>query len=523
MEDYASTDNDYYYGDDDDDQGSLDEFDDPDSEHQWPNREGSSCKVITKYSLFAAQRDDLQRAMDLLSLKEHHARTLLMHYRWNFDKVFAVFAEKEREQLLAEAGLIVGEQYGLSPSNSSSEIMCEICMEDVPVSKTTTMDCGHCFCNECWTEHFIVKIKEGQSRRITCMAHKCNMICHEGKIRNLVCAGHPDLAEKFDCSLLESYVEDNDKVKWCPSVPHCGNAIRVESDKYCEVECACGIQFCFSCSSEAHSPCSCLMWELWTCKCQNESETVNWMTVHTKACPRCHKPVEKNGGCNLMHCICGQYFCWLCGGATGAAHTWTGIDGHSCGRYNKDDKKKLECAKKDLWRYIHFYNRYKAHTDSLEAEVQLKEKIQVKISRLEERKSASKDFSWVTNGLYRLIRSRRILSYSYPFAYYMFGDELFRNEMTQKEREIKQNLFEDQQQQFEGNVEKLSMCLEEPFDEYDENKIMETRMKIIALSKIVDDLCKKLYECVEVDLLGPIQHAIHIIAPYKSNGVEKAS
>lgn len=156
----------------------------------------------------------------------------------------------------------------------------------------------------------MIKINEGQSRRISCMAYKCDVICDEDKIREYVSEKDPDLAKKFDRFLLESYIEDNKRVKWCPSLPHCGNAIHVfdDDDEYCEVECACGFQFCFNCSSEAHSPCSCQMWELWTKKCQDESETVNWLTANTKTCPKCYKAVEKNGGCNLVVCICGQPF-----------------------------------------------------------------------------------------------------------------------------------------------------------------------------------------------------------------------
>lgn len=153
-----------------------------------------------------------------------------------------------------------------------------------------------------------MKINEGQSRRIRCMAPKCNTVCNDVKIRHLVSMHNSNLVEKFDRFLFESYVEDNRRVKWCPSVPHCGNAIRVQDDEPCEVECACGEHFCFSCLSEAHSPCSCKMWELWSKKCQDESETVNWIAVHTKPCPKCHKPVEKNGGCNLVCCVCGQAF-----------------------------------------------------------------------------------------------------------------------------------------------------------------------------------------------------------------------
>ncbi|KAL3627009.1 putative E3 ubiquitin-protein ligase ari2 [Castilleja foliolosa] len=500
---------------------SIDGLENDNSDAQWASSKSPNCKmVITKASLLTAQTQDLRRVMDLLSLREHHARTLLIHYRWDVETLFAVYVEKGINRMFAEAGITM--VIDLDPAEPTSTVMCNICMDDVPGTDATLMDCGHCFCNTCWTEHFIVKINEGQSKRIRCMAHKCNAICDEAVIRKLVNARHPDLVEKFDRFLLESYIEDNKMVKWCPSVPHCGNALRVENDEFCEVECSCGFQFCFSCASEAHSPCSCLMWKLWMKKCQDESETVNWITVHTKPCPKCHKPVEKNGGCNLVSCICGQAFCWLCGGATGRDHTWTTIAGHSCGRFKEDGGKKAERAKRDLYRYMHYHNRYKAHTDSFKQESRLRETTKEKLSTLEARDSKSKDFSWVSNGIRRLFRSRRALSYSYPFAFYMFGDELFKGEMKKKDREIKQHLFEDQQQQLESNVEKLSKFLEEPFDEYTDEQVMQTRMQVINLSVVTDSLCKKMYECIENELLGTLQFAIHIIAPYHSEGIEKA-
>ncbi|KAH9695876.1 putative E3 ubiquitin-protein ligase ARI1 [Citrus sinensis] len=464
MEDSFSGDEDYYYSDRD----SLDGLENDEADLQWVPPKGSSTKVITRESLLAAQKEDLRRVMELLSLREHHARTLLIHYRWDVEKLLAVLVENGKESLFNEAGVtVIDDADPMLPL--SSMVMCDICMEEVAGDKATKMDCGHCFCNDCWTEHFIVKINEGQSKRIRCMAHKCNAICDEAVVRNLVSKKHPNLAEKFERFLLESFIEDNKMVKWCPSTPHCGNAIRVEEVEVCEVECACGAQFCFSCLSEAHSPCSCSMWDLWAKKCRDESETVNWITVHTKPCPKCHKPVEKNGGCNLVSCICGQAFCWLCGGATGRDHTWSRIAGHSCGRYKEDKAKKTERAKRELY------------------------------------------------------RSRRVLSYSYPFAFYMFGEELFKDEMTDEEREIKQHLFEDQQQQLEANVEKLSKFLEEPFDQYPDDKVMEIRMQVINLSVITDTLCKKMYECIENDLLGCLQLGTHNIARYQSKGIERAS
>lgn len=118
------------------------------------------CLVISKESLLASQKDDLERVMDLLSLMEHHVRTLLIHNCWNVDKIFMEFIEKGKERLYAEAGVSVSDSSNLGSCHFSSEITCEICYEDFPAKETTTMDCGHCFCNECWTEHFIVKINE---------------------------------------------------------------------------------------------------------------------------------------------------------------------------------------------------------------------------------------------------------------------------------------------------------------------------------------------------------------------------
>ncbi|XP_068335409.1 probable E3 ubiquitin-protein ligase ARI2 [Pyrus communis] len=523
MEDdyYVSSEEEEYY-DEDDDRQNMELLEYVENDDSLPP-EVPRSKVIPKESLLAAQKDDVQRVMDVLSSKENHARTLLIHYRWDVDNLLAVLVDKGKDRLYAEAGVTLVEHNSNVSQQLPSEVMCGICMDEMPADQVTLMDCGHCFCNECWTEHFIVKINDGQSRRIKCMAHKCNAICDESIIRNLVSARDPNLAEKFERFLLESYIDDNRMVKWCPSVPHCGNAIRIEEDELCEVECACALQFCFNCLSEAHSPCSCQIWKLWCQKCQDESETVNYIAVNTKPCPKCHKLVEKNGGCNLVTCVCGQHFCWLCGGATGYEHNAESIAGHSCGRFKEDEEMTLEQAKSDLVRYTHYYNRYQAHIDSLKLESKLKQSIQGKISHLVEREFTRTDFSWATNVLNRLFRSRQIISYSYPFAYYMFSEDLCKNEMTAEERTIKQNLFEDQQQQLESNMEKLSKFIEEPFDEYSPDEIRELKIRILNVSTLVDKLCAKLYDCIENDLLGSLKWTRHSVASYKSNGVEKAS
>ncbi len=53
----------------------------------------------------------------------------------------------------------------------------------------------------------------------------------------------------------------------------------------------------------------------WLKKCDDDSETSNWIHCHTKECPKCHATIEKSGGCNHMVCrntSCKAEFCWVC-------------------------------------------------------------------------------------------------------------------------------------------------------------------------------------------------------------------
>ncbi len=70
-------------------------------------------------------------------------------------------------------------------------------------------------------------------------------------------------------------------------------------------------RFCFNCLKDPHSPVPCKMVNEWMEKCEGEGETFKYISANTKDCPKCGSPVEKNGGCNLMTCRCGTFFCWV--------------------------------------------------------------------------------------------------------------------------------------------------------------------------------------------------------------------
>lgn len=245
--------------------------------------------VSTPLALIHAQETSLDTVINVLGCERTKARALLIHYQWDTEHLMGTWstynvpicklAYRRRCRPLARGGVSTGphrrpcrnaptiryvtactSSVPLCTTTSLGNLHCETCFSDVPVSDATRMDCGHAFCNDCWLQHFRVQITDGNSRRLACMAVRCGNLCNEDKVAALLSrpASKP-LLDRYTTSIAESYVEDNRRVKWCPSVPHCGAAVRVNGEPYVEPTCACGTRFCFHCTLEPHSPCTCDM------------------------------------------------------------------------------------------------------------------------------------------------------------------------------------------------------------------------------------------------------------------------
>lgn len=110
-------------------------------------------------------------------------------------------------------------------------------------------------------------------------------------------------------------------------------------------------------------------------------------------------------------------------------------------------------SERQLKRYLHYYTRWQAHMDSQRHEQRQQQEIADKIGVLEAAQTSDMhDFSWLRNALNQLCETRAILGYSYVFAFFMFGGDMFRDEIDAQQNEINKNLFEDQQQQLDAEV-----------------------------------------------------------------------
>jgi ariadne-1 len=79
----------------------------------------------------------------------------------------------------------------------------------------------------------------------------------------------------------------------------------------------------------------------------------------------------------------------------------------------------------------------------------------------------------------------------------MFGNDIFKDDISEEQNVINQNLFEDQQQQLEETVERLSKLVkqvETPLElNTDDSYVQDIRLQVINLTTLTDGLCRRMY------------------------------
>lgn len=241
----------------------------------------------------------------------------------------------------------------------------------------------------------------------------------------------------------------NRLLRWCPS-PDCNNAIKVQYVEPHHVTCKCNHTFCFSCGENWHDPVKCHLLKKWIKKCDDDSETSNWIAANTKECPRCNVTIEKDGGCNHMVCKnqnCKADFCWVCLGP------WEphGSSWYNCNRYDEDEAKAArdaqEKSRSALQRYLFYCNRYMNHMASLKFEHKLYASVKEKMEEMQQHNMSWIEVQFLKKAVDILCQCRQTLMYTYVFAYYL-------------QKNNQSVIFEDNQKDLEGATETLSEYLE---------------------------------------------------------------
>ncbi|XP_019355168.1 E3 ubiquitin-protein ligase ARIH2 isoform X1 [Alligator mississippiensis] len=387
------------------------------------------------------------------------AKLVLVNFHWQISEILERH-KSNSAQLLVEARV--------QPTSSKHAMVhsshhCAVCMQFVRKENLLSLACQHQFCRSCWEQHCTVLVKDGVGVGVSCMAQDCPLRTPEDFVFPLLPS--EELKDKYRRYLFRDYVESHYQLQLCPGAD-CPMVIQVQEPKARRVQCnRCNEVFCFKCRQMYHAPTDCATIRKWLTKCADDSETANYISAHTKDCPKCNICIEKNGGCNHMQCSkCKHDFCWMCLG------DWKthGSEYYECSRYKENpdivNQSQQAQAREALKKYLFYFERWENHNKSLQLEAQTYQRIQEKIQeRVMNNLGTWIDWQYLQNAAKLLAKCRYTLQYTYPYAYYM-------------ESGPRKKLFEYQQAQLEAEIENLSWKVERA-DSYDRGDL-ENQMHI---------------------------------------------
>ncbi|XP_069142389.1 potential E3 ubiquitin-protein ligase ariadne-2-like [Argopecten irradians] len=388
--------------------------------------------------------EDVEVLCSCLKVDPHLAKMLLQVHQWKKEFIMERY-KRDPAKFLVDSKITPAVKYKSAPLGVQNT--CSVCCRKLSADHFCHLSCGHVFCRECWDNYFQVQIQQGVTSGIECMENNCHILVPEDFLcRSL---SKPELRDKYTKLSFLDLVNTHPQLRFCPG-PNCSNVVRAKDTRSKKVDCAqCKTVFCFGCGIEYHAPTDCATIRKWLTKCADDSETANYISAHTKDCPKCHVCIEKNGGCNHVQCTkCKNDFCWMCLG------DWRthGSEYYECSRYKENPNIANESvhaqAREALKKYLFYFERYENHAKSLKLEEQTLSKITTRIQEKVMNNSGTWiDWQYLLDAAVLLRKCRYTLQYTYPYAYYM-------------EKTARKQLFEYQQAQLEAEVENLSWKIE---------------------------------------------------------------
>lgn len=462
---------------------------------------------------------DIDELLIMLHYKNWQKEDVINDYYDDLERFRTRCGLPEIQSNKKDSGLLLGTRFS-----------CLICVEDYDNIDTYSLSCHHRYCINCYQKYVDVSNRNGQL--IRCIQSNCNLSIPHKDVSTLQSAsnGHileseakkpvPDSSNKLLAQAAKNYIETHKNIwKWCPA-PDCNfltqlidrkyedkdkeNPIKYEKDLDISdvpiVTCPNNHQFCHDCQYENHLPCPCWIVKLWIKKCEDDSETANWIQANTQSCPKCGTLIEKNGGCNHMSCFkCGFEFCWIC------LSSWKehGSSYYKCNRFNPEEveavKKVQQLRRLTLQRYLHFYKRFAVHESSMEGDKKMIEKVDHKMNLFMEeelkKKHPDRNLSWANiqflhDAIRSLTNGRKTLKWTYCFAFYLAKSNFA-------------EIFEQMQDYLNKVVEDLSLIFEELNNKKNKNNsdiIIKRKKEIINLSDLIVKRQNLLIECAQSGL-----------------------
>jgi ariadne-1 len=376
----------------------------------------------------------IEEAIEKLFLGRDDAILAMIYLEWQENKIESWYDNVDENKFKSGIELSPKTKDKLKKEGiESNGENCLVCFEEKN-NDFFSLNCGHQFCPECWTEYLNEKIKSPLSAlQAKCPQNGCTCIVYERIYRKFL-KDNQSLS-KLDKAIYKNYINRNKDIRQCPN-EKCKYYAKSSVHSYSqEINCPCGTSYCFQCLKESHRPCTCELIDKFIGLNRNTSlddYDKRWIEANTKECPHCHQKIQKSQGCNYMLCDkraggCGKAFCYVCE---------TDWDKHSkdhfnCNKYTEAVKQKEANAKKvqkdlDLEikkyeRYDFYYPRYMNYKQSVEVckttfKKSLEEKVQL-LNFIHELPTIETKF--IFDALETIINAKRTLKNTYIFGYYM--------------------------------------------------------------------------------------------------------
>lgn len=385
--------------------------------------------------------EEVRNLQQLLSLNMFDETRMLLHYfNWDAAEVVRQFTENSALTLL-QAGIFLPAATS-EPATDNCLTCLEVFTGDGVFLKS--LGCGHAACNSCWLTYLEMEIGAGRSTQISCMEYNCTLHLPQPFVCQTIPQSNESLRDRYLQFCRNEWVQGHPKLLPCPG-ENCPVVVGKDdqSQKQNATCSECRTQICLDCGRNYHAPTDCSSLKKWLLLSTTDGKTAVYIKNHTKDCPSCGVPINKDGGCHWMQCSkCLHEFCWLCRAHMKHNDTYR----HTCNKF-KDDTHDGNSS--SMAKFGFYAGRWESHAEALRLEKATHEKIRQRINaRLAAGEGNWIDWQYLFEAAEVLENARYTLQYTYPFAYFLPADDR------------RKAVFEFQQAEMEYAVEDLSYKLE---------------------------------------------------------------
>lgn len=171
---------------------------------------GGDLRRLSEQEIALEQNKIINEVADLLGIPPECARTVLIHFKWNKDKLFdAYYADSAKVR--ADTGI---KHLGVA-GHAPGPFMCEICLDEYPAREGFSLGCKHVFCRPCWSGFLSSAVADEGAG---CIFKRCPAEnCGEAVTMSVVKAMAPaDVAAKWAMFELKHFVTISKDMAWCP-------------------------------------------------------------------------------------------------------------------------------------------------------------------------------------------------------------------------------------------------------------------------------------------------------------------